>query len=101
MNALEAKQGKKMIEARLRFFTNDIARQSGKVIPKHAWTQGVVYMQGNEFHGIVAGDKRHFHSLLDIGQVIEKVLIEHEVVLLPSRKMERYVTTKSQARSAP
>jgi len=49
----------------------------------------------------VPGDKRHFHSLLDIGQVIEKVLIEHEVVLLPSRKMERYVTTKSQARSAP
>ncbi len=99
MSALEAKQGKKMIEVRLRFFTNKIARESGKINPKHAWTQGVVYMQRNEFHGIVPGDKRHFHSLLEIGQVIERVLIEHDVVLIPSRKMGKYMTTKSQARS--
>jgi hypothetical protein len=100
MNALEAKQGKKMIEVRLRFFTNKIAGQSGKIMPKHAWTQGLVYMQGNESHDIVTGKKRHFHSLLEIGQVIEKVLIEHGIVLIPSRRMNKYLTTKSQARSA-
>jgi hypothetical protein len=99
MHAVEAKQGKKMIEVRLRFFTNKIASQSDKIIPKHAWTQGLVYMQGNKSHGIATGAKRHFYSMLDIGQVIERVLIDHEVVLLPSRKMEKYMTTKSQARS--
>jgi hypothetical protein len=99
MDALEAKQGKKMIEVRLRFFTNDIAQQSGKIIPKHAWTEGVVYMQGNESHGIGRGNPRPFHSLLDIGHVIEKVLLEHKIVLIPGRTMEKYVTTKSKARS--
>lgn len=99
MDALEAKHGKKMIEVRLRFWTNGIARQSGKVIPKHAWTGGVVHIQGNESHGIVPGNPRPFHSLLDIGQVIEKVLIEHGIVLIPGKKMGKYVTTKSKARS--
>jgi hypothetical protein len=100
MNAIEAKQGKKMIEVRLRLFTNKIASQSGKIIPKHAWTQGVVYMQGNESHGIVPANPRPFHSLLEIGQVIESVLLEHGIVLIPSRRMEKYLTTKADARSA-
>jgi hypothetical protein len=34
--ALEAKHGKKMIEVSLRFWTNDISEEAGKVIPKHA-----------------------------------------------------------------
>jgi hypothetical protein len=101
VNAIEAKQGKKMIEVKLRFFTNNIASQSGKIIPKHAWTQGVVYMQGNESHGIVPCNPRPFHSLLDIGQVIEKVLLEHGIVLIPGSRMEKYFTTKSDVRSAP
>ncbi len=101
MDALEAKHGKKMIEVRIRFWTDNIARQSGKVIPKHAWTSGVVHIQGNESHGIVPGNPRPFNSLLDIGQVIERVLLEHGVVLIPSRRMEKYLTTKSHARSAP
>jgi hypothetical protein len=100
MDALEPKQGKKMIEVRLRFFTNDIALQSGKIIPKHAWTQGVVYMQRNESHSIGRGNPRPFHSLLEIGQVIEKVLLEHGIVLIPSRRMKKYLTTRSHARSA-
>jgi len=53
--ALEAKHGKKMIEVSLRFWTNDISEEPGKVIPKHAWTSGVVRIQGNESHGIVPG----------------------------------------------
>jgi hypothetical protein len=88
--ALEAKHGKKMIEVSLRFWTNDISEEPGKVIPKHAWTSGVVRIQGNESHGIVPGSPLPFHSLLDIGSVIEKVLLNHGVVLHPSTKMDKY-----------
>jgi hypothetical protein len=35
----EAAQGERMIEVKLRFWTNDLAAR-GNVIPKHAWTRG-------------------------------------------------------------
>jgi hypothetical protein len=86
----EAKQGQKMIEVKLRFWTNDIAEE-GKVIPKHAWAAGVARIERNPSHGITPGKPEPFHSLLDIGAVIEKVLIKHGIVLHPSRKMQKYV----------
>ena len=88
--ALEAKHGKKMIEISIRLWTNHIAEEPGKVIPKHAWTSGVVRIQGNESHGIVPGNPLPFHSLLDIGSVVEKVLLNHGIVRHPSTKMDKY-----------
>jgi hypothetical protein len=93
LTALEAKHGKKMIEVRVRFWTNKISPEPGKVIPKHAWTSGVVRVQGNESHGIVSGNPQPFHSLLDVGAVIEDVLIEHGIVLHPGRQMKKYMAT--------
>jgi len=49
----------------------------GSVIPKHAWAAGVVRIERNETHGIVPGKPQVFHSPLDLGAAIEKVLIEH------------------------
>jgi hypothetical protein len=89
--SLEAKQGEKMIEVKVRFWTNSISPEDGKVIPKHAWTSGVVRMERNRSHDIAPGNPIPFHSLLDIGAVIERVLIEHGVVLHPSRKMQKYI----------
>jgi hypothetical protein len=66
----EANHGEKMIEVRLRFWTDDIALGSGKVRPKHAWTSGVVRMQPNKAHEIASGDSMPFNSLLDIGAVV-------------------------------
>ena len=88
--SLEAKQGEKMIEVKIRFWTNDIAPEPGKVLAKHAWSSGVVRVERNRSHGIVPGNPRPFHSLLDVGSVIEKVLIDHGIVLHPSRKMKKY-----------
>ena len=34
--AQEAEHGEKMIEVKIRFWTNSIAEQEGKIIPKHA-----------------------------------------------------------------
>jgi hypothetical protein len=86
----EAKQGEKMIEVKLRFWTNDISEEQGKVIPKNAWASGVVRIERNNSHGIEPSTPLPFHSLLDVGSVIEKVLIEHGIVLHPSRKMKKY-----------
>jgi len=86
----EAKQGEKMIEVKLRFWTNDISKEQGKVIPKNAWAAGVVRIERNNSHGIEPSAPLPFHSLLDVGSVIEKVLIEHGIVLHPSRKMKKY-----------
>ena len=90
----EAKQGEKMIEVKLRFWTNDISDEPGKVIPKNAWAAGVVRIERNKSHGIEPSKPQPFHSLLDVGSVIEKVLIEHGVVLHPSRKMQKYFSGK-------
>ena len=51
--ALEAKHGEKMIEVKLRFWTNGLADEDGKVTPKHAWSAGVVRLERNGTHNIV------------------------------------------------
>jgi hypothetical protein len=86
----EAEHGQKMIEIKLRFWTNNIAPEPGRVIRKHAWAAGVVRVERNNAHGIEPGKPRPFHSLLDVGGVIERVLIEHGISLHPHRKMRKY-----------
>src|SRR5436305_154195 len=91
LSATEAKHGEKMVEVKLRFWTDGIASEPGKVIAKHAWTSGVVRIESNKSHGITPGPPKPFHSLLDVGAVIEKVLIEQGIVLHVSRKMGKYL----------
>jgi hypothetical protein len=85
------KHGEKMIEVKIKFWTNGIANREGYIMPKHAWGSGVVYMERNESHGIIPRNPRHFHSLMDISSVIEKVLIQHEITLNKGRVMEKYL----------
>ena len=89
--AREAKWGEKMIEVKVRFWTDELSGP-GQIIPKHAWTSGVVRMKGNKTHGINGGKARPFNSLLDIGAVIEKVLTDNGIILHISRGMKRYTT---------
>jgi len=91
LESLEAEHGQKMIEIKLRFWTNNIATEAGKVIPKHAWSSGVVRIERNKSHGIDPGSPKPFHSLLDVGSVIEKVLLEQNIVLHPSSRMKKYI----------
>lgn len=88
---VKAAQGENMIDVRLRFWTNNIAEGKGKVLPKHAWSSGVVRMQANNTHGIIPRNPKPFQSLLDIGAVIESALIEHGVVLHKSPRMKKYM----------
>ena len=86
----EAAHGQKMIEVKIRFWTNDIAEGKGKIVPKHAWSSGVVRMEGNKSHSIEPENPLPFHSLMDVSAAIEKVLINHDIVLHPSRRTKKY-----------
>src|SRR5262245_57819164 len=90
--AREAKHGQKMIEVKLRFWTDEIADGKDKILPKHAWTSGVVRMERNDAHGIVPSAPIPFNSLFDMGSAIEQALKEHGIVLHPSRKMIKYMS---------
>jgi hypothetical protein len=87
----EAAHGEKMIEVKIRFWTNNLADDPDSVLPKHAWSGGVVRVKRNRSHGIEPGRPRPFNSLLEIGAVVGKVLIEHGIVLHASQRMRRYV----------
>ena len=86
----EAQQGEKMIEIRIRFWTNDLAESPGNILPKQAWSSGMVIMDRNKSHGIVPKDPIPFHTLMDLTSVIEKALIAHDITLHSSRKMKKY-----------
>jgi hypothetical protein len=88
---VRANANERMIEIKLRFWTNNIASKKGYVIPKHAWTSGMVRMEKNKTHGIMAMKPKPFNSLMDIGSVIEKILLAHGVVLRTGKKMKRYI----------
>ena len=88
----EARHGEKMIEVKIRFWTDEISPESGQIVPKHAWAGGVVRMAPNKSHGIVPKNPVPFNSLLDVGAKIEQVLIDHGVVLRRSRRMKKYMS---------
>jgi hypothetical protein len=89
---VKANKNERMIEIKLRFWTNGIAKGRGYVRPKQAWSSGVVRIERNNTHGIVPSAPKPFHSLLDVGSVIERVLIGHDITLHPSQKMRKYVS---------
>ena len=85
-----AEHGQKMIEVQIRFWTNDIAEKKGQIVPKHAWAAGVAKVESNKTHGIQQENPLPFHSLLDLGSVIEKALIKHGITLHSGRRMKKY-----------
>jgi hypothetical protein len=92
IRAREAKLGERTIELKIRFWTDGISREPGKqIVPKHAWTSGVVGMKTNEAHGIIPTKAKTFNSLLDLGAAIERTLKDNGIVLHKSRGMRKYV----------
>ncbi len=89
----KAGHNEKMIELRIRLWTNDIAETKGEIVPKHSWDSGMIYMQRNASHGIEPKNPRPFHSAMGLTAAIEKVLIEHGVYFHPSRTTRKYFST--------
>ena len=86
----QARHNEKMIELRIRFWTNAIAETDGEIIPKHSWDAGVVHMQRNASHGIEPENPKPFHTLMDLPAVIEKVLVAHGIQLHHSKQSRKY-----------
>ena len=89
--AVKANRKERMIEIRVRFFTNGMDSRSGYIIPKHAWPNGTVQMDRNESHGIEPDAVQHFASLMEIPLAIEKVLIKHGIKIQNARRMGQYI----------
>jgi len=90
----EAEWGERMIEVKVRFWTNDLTDSAGKIIPKHAWASGVVRMEANKAHGIKPQNPVPFNSLMDLLYIIEKVLMKHGITLHSSDRMRKYFEQK-------
>jgi hypothetical protein len=88
----EAEHGKRMVEMRVRFWTNDLADGKGRIAPKHAWGAGVVRMEPNATHGITGGNPVPFNSMAELPATIEKVLVAHSITIHKSTKMKKYMS---------
>lgn len=88
---LVAKQGEKMVEVRVRFWTNGIAKGKGLIIPKHCQTSGEILIQKNKVHGIKPANSIHFHTLMELPVKVEQVLIKNGIKLHISEKMGQYI----------
>jgi hypothetical protein len=95
LSARGARYGDKMIEARVRFWTDGLAPQKGDVIPKNAWDSGMVAMDSNVSHGIASGTPQPFNSILDLQSVIAEVLVKNGVTLHPNRKSRRLIRSSA------
>ena len=93
ITAREAKWGERMIEVKVRLWTDNIAEGKGNILPKHAWGSGVVRIERNSAHGISPQHPILFHSLMELGAVIEKVLIQHGIKIHPSNRMIKYLVS--------
>lgn len=91
LEAKEAKHGQRMIEVKLRFWTDEIAEGKGQILPKHAWGSGVARIERNDAHGIKPAAPVPFNSVLEIGTAIEKVLMAHGIKLHSSGRMKKYM----------
>lgn len=89
--AIKPKYGEKMVEVKVRFWTDEMASTEGYIVPKHAWTAGVVRMERNNSHRIVPHNPRPFNSLMEIPAAIEKVLVQHGIKLHRIRRMVDYI----------
>lgn len=90
--SVEAKHGKRMIQVTVRFWVNDIAKEKGKIIPKHCWDSGMVRITANRFHRIKAEYPTPFNSLMQLTAVIERVLVASKIKLHLSKKSKKYYT---------
>ena len=84
--SVEARRGEKMIEVKVRFWTNNIAETKGHIVPKHCWAGGMIYTPKNASHGIKSSRKKPFHSLDEVQSVIEQAIIDGGIKVHESKR---------------
>ena len=91
MDEHDAKHSEKTIALTVYLFTDGIAAEKGKIVPKHACAHGTVALRSNPSHRIKSRAQHNFNSLLEITKAIEDALIEGEIILHPTGNMKKYV----------
>ena len=90
VHSVKARHGEKMIEVRVRFWTNDIAKIKGHIMPKNCWAGGMVYTPKNDSHGIRSSGKKPFHSLDEVQDAIEQAMTDAGIKLHePKRRVSK------------
>ena len=88
-----AVHGNKMISINVSFWTDGIAIEEDRIVPKHAWTGGVVKTVRNDSHGIkTSADPIPFNTLMELPSAIEKLLIREGIMLHLNSKMRKYIS---------
>jgi hypothetical protein len=91
LQPVKAPHGQKMIELRIRLWTDDIAPQKGYVVPKHAWDGGVVLVDRNDAHDLHPKDPIPFNGFSELPRAIEKALVSNGIKIHLSRRQRKYV----------
>lgn len=83
-----------MIEVRVRFWTDGIAKTKDKIVPKHAWDYGYVQLATNSAHGLNQKPlpTAHFDSLLELQKAIADLLVQEGVQLHIGPKLGKLIT---------
>jgi len=82
----KVEHGDKVIKIEVHFWTNDIASDEKRRIPKVAWDSGTIHILKNEGHGIKRSEPIHFNSLSELQSTIETAFKKRRMSLLHSRK---------------
>jgi hypothetical protein len=90
----QAQRGEKMLEIRIKLWTDRIANAREEIVPKHAWDSGIVYMPGNKSHDIKSSASEKFHTLLGLPRAIESQLLKNHIQLHLSRCTRKYYASQ-------
>lgn len=82
-----AAPGERMVSLTVYFWTNGIASEPGRVIPKVAWPAGDVRINANPSHGIATTETVKFNTLGALPLAIEKMLTKAGVKLIADGRL--------------
>lgn len=78
---VQATYSDKIIQVKIRFWTDGIAKKEGHIIPKHCYSSGYVLIAASRIHGIPTGIKAPFVSISGLPKAIDKVMAEAQLIL--------------------
>jgi hypothetical protein len=89
-----AEWGSRMVEVRVRFWTDKIADGGkGMILPKHAWDSGEIRIASNKAHGIHPGEPLTFNSLAEVPAKLEKLFVQEGIQIHLGKRQRRYLVT--------
>ena len=90
----KAKRGEGIIEVSIPYWTNDIAKTKGYVVPKRCRFSGPVPLPANQLHGIRSGEAYNFNPLMELTAVIGRAMAQSWIRMHTVDKSGLYVVGK-------